>query len=133
MANSRALAHPLRRLIIFSYIPALPLCIVSGAVNKRPFPAVAIAPMTVSAILSFAFLASARESDPRSIALGRDNVRQRIIKPLFLAVFDALWAAGLFVMLIFSWICMDRWIVGGQIALGEYCRRLFQPSCNQVS
>jgi hypothetical protein len=133
MANSRALAHPLRRVVIFSCLPAVPLCIVSGAVTREPLPAVAIAPMAVSAVLSFAFLASAAKSDSRPIALGRDGVRQRIIKPVLLFLFDAVWASGLFVLLIFSWLFMGRRLYGGQSALGEYCRRPFPPPCGQVS
>jgi hypothetical protein len=94
----------LRLLTILSFIPAFPLCIAHGVIASSVVPAVGLVPLALSAILGFIIVNDVK-IDGKTIA-----------HPAVVFVADSVLAAGLMVVLVFTWAKEGghSWLGAGQ-------------------
>jgi hypothetical protein len=108
--SSAAFAHPLRKAILISYLPAFILCIVGSAVSNHVLPGLALLPFSASALISVITLALARKQRKKRIQLPSDDGNEEdgdkapaLLSPLAIFFYDVLLATLLMVVLLFIW------------------------------
>jgi hypothetical protein len=113
--------RPLRLTTILSFLPAFPLCLAHGIVSHAPVPAVGLVPLAVSAAVGIALLQRRKPTHPAAICAA-----------------DLVLAAGLMVVLVFTWITAPRSHHGGLSMLASYATipllvNLCVPSLTSIS
>lgn len=87
----------LRSITILSFLLAIPLCVAHGVISHRQVPAVGLAPQAISAA-STVFLSRQRRR------CGRDDDPVKLTRSVMSFAIDTILAAGLMVVLVFTWI-----------------------------
>ncbi|CAH0045096.1 unnamed protein product [Clonostachys solani] len=100
MAQSRVLAHPLRRLTIAAFFPTLILSTVDAALSG-PVRIAGFSAIFISAIVSTILLCCKRRNPTK----GYGGLKVAIL----LLIYDTLSAAGILTFLIFTWIYLGSW------------------------
>ncbi|KND91310.1 hypothetical protein TOPH_04095 [Tolypocladium ophioglossoides CBS 100239] len=102
--------HAARLLLIGAFIPAFPLCLVHGILSHHPVPAVGLVPQAVSAVAAALLLRVRRTGDADEEAAEaeeeddeRNAIREGLTHPVTVFVADAVLAASLMVVLVFTW------------------------------
>jgi len=83
--------RPLRLATVLSFIPAFPLCLVHGVISHEPVPAIGLLPLAFSAAMGIVLCQSPQR-------------RSRVSHPAAIFTADVVLAAGLMVVLVFTWI-----------------------------
>ncbi|KAL0466821.1 hypothetical protein QR685DRAFT_580185 [Neurospora intermedia] len=140
----------LRILTAITFIPSLPLCITHGVLSQNPIPAVGLAPMALSAGYSVLLLTYRRRSkrklnnrrrgaeEPGYAASERSQAEQTpaweeeakekktplYAHTIFIFLVDSILAAGVMVVLVFTWINTQKGrtgitnpVLGGKLAM----------------
>ncbi|KAK3685336.1 hypothetical protein B0T22DRAFT_482312 [Podospora appendiculata] len=117
-------ARSLRIATIATFLPAFPLCIAHGVLSQNPVPAVGLAPLAVSAGVAIFLLSRSSSkqkqrsaSDAEAVAAPREaedagddaalapaHEHAPSVHPILVFVVDAILAAALMVVLVFTWI-----------------------------
>ncbi|PNY26576.1 Uncharacterized protein TCAP_03496 [Tolypocladium capitatum] len=99
--------HAARLLLVGAFIPAFPLCLVHGILSHHPVPAVGLVPQAVSVAVAALLLRVRRAGDAAVVddeeGDERNVVRERLTHPVTIFVVDAILAAALMVVLVFTW------------------------------
>ncbi|KAK3328061.1 hypothetical protein B0T19DRAFT_181916 [Cercophora scortea] len=113
-------ARSLRIATIATFLPAFPLCVAHGVLSQNPVPAVGLAPLAVSAGVAIFLLSRSSKQKQRSAddsevvthtaaEAGDDAASAHThapsgVHPILVFVVDAILAAALMVVLVFTWI-----------------------------
>ncbi|VUC31096.1 unnamed protein product [Clonostachys rosea] len=122
MDTPRALAHPLRRVIVIAFGPTLLLNIIEAAVVGSGLPLIGILAHLVSAITCIAYLRLGKPEGQQegAIRLGPspDKPSSFYRRSWFLFILDTVFAAILFPILVLRWVWVPRY--AGQAVLATY-------------
>lgn len=123
--STSAVSHPSRLILIAVFLPAFPLLLAHGIVSEYPVPAVGLVPLAVSAVSSILLLRLRRspdsdeeeDDDGAATPTGDDDhndelfsprrraaLRRGLTHPITVFTFDAVLAAALMIVLVFTWI-----------------------------
>ena len=117
--TTNAFASPLRLVPVAALVPAFALCLAHGVVSHRPAPAAGIAPLFVSAVSSLVLLrlrpAPAAEGDEAGAGADGEEeqtaaqrAREVLMHPIVIFALDALLAAALMLVLVYTWMSPGR-------------------------
>ncbi|KAI0478383.1 hypothetical protein GGR56DRAFT_672421 [Xylariaceae sp. FL0804] len=121
-------ARALRAVSVASFVPAFPLCVAHGVRSGSPAPAVGLVPLALSAGVGIYVLSSTSSRAAAAAAAGEpegrhtqdrggseeeramvdDDDEPAKLQPVLQFVMDAILAAALMVVLVFSWIRTGR-------------------------
>ncbi|KAH8179420.1 hypothetical protein LIA77_00939 [Sarocladium implicatum] len=118
--SNAAFAHPLRKTIIITFIPALALCVPASVINYSPVPGLGLIPLAGSAILSIVTLAIARKARKKRARSSNedgggdddddDNVHPPfLLSPVALFIYDVMLATFIMTVLIPTWSTYHRY------------------------
>ncbi|KAH7321313.1 hypothetical protein B0I35DRAFT_429032 [Stachybotrys elegans] len=130
-------AHPLRPILAASFLPAFPLCIAGGVLTHRAVPAVGLAPLAASAVSAIVlpYVGRQAQADEEEDDVHREDdetENQEQPESLFIAIarnplvtfaLDAVLAAALMIVLVFTWKTANepyRHTKGGLYMLAAY-------------
>ncbi|CAH0028017.1 unnamed protein product [Clonostachys rhizophaga] len=122
MDTPRALAHPLRRVIVIAFGPALLLNIIEAAVVGSGLPLIGVLAHLASTIICIAYLRLGKRGGEQegAIRLGPspDKPGMFFRRSWFLFALDAILAAIFFPILVLRWVWVPRY--AGQAVLATY-------------
>jgi hypothetical protein len=122
MDTPRALAHPLRRVIVIAFGPALLLNIIDAAVVGSGLPLIGVLAHLASTITCIAYLRLGKLGGEQegAIRLGPSHDKPGMFfrRAWFLFVLDAILAATFFPILVLRWVWVPRY--AGQAVLATY-------------
>lgn len=117
----------LRIFVALLFIPAFPLCLVSGILSHHPVPALGLLPQFFSIVAAVIVVGLHRtpsgddgEAEDRQGSQQKYSIRDIITHPLAVFWYDVLLAAGYMIVLVYTWITTSQRRSTGLSMLAAY-------------